>query len=61
MKCPRQTAFIKQLDELLIAYYDAFKDRFFVSESDEYIEKFAKKKKHFVNLWCPTLKEYEEV
>ena len=60
MKCPRQKAFVKHLDELLSAYYDSMKDVWSVDEQDSFINVFSKKKKSFVNLWCPTLKEYEE-
>ena len=59
-KCPRQTAFVEQLDDLLSSYFESMKDRSSVDEQDKYIEKFVDNKKRFVNLWCPTLKEYDE-
>ena len=61
MKCPRQLAFSKQLQDLLIIYAEILSDRFSVDETDKWIEKFSNEKRHFINSWCPTLKEYEEI
>lgn len=60
MKCPRQSAFVKLLDELLSIHRECNKDRFSVDETYKLMDEFSQKKKHFVNLWCPTFKEYEE-
>lgn len=60
MKCPRQSAFVECLDELLLLHKEVMKDRFSVDEHDEFCSQFTKKKKWFVNFWCPTFKEYEE-
>lgn len=60
-ECPRQLAFVKHLDELLISYHESMKDRFSVDEADKYIDIYIEKKKWFTNLWCPTSKEYQEL
>lgn len=59
MKCPMQTAFVKKLDELIEMYADAHRDHFSIDEQDSKFKKFSEHKRQFVNLWCPTCKEYE--
>lgn len=60
-ECPRQKAFIKHLDELLYLHEEATRDRFSVDESYRFMEEFSQNKQSFVNLWCPTFKQDEEL
>lgn len=60
MKCPCQTAFAKHLDELLCLYYETLKLSSHEDFGIKLIDKFLERRKRFVNLWCPTYKEYEE-
>jgi hypothetical protein len=58
-QCTRQSAFVKQLDELISAYYDYVQDRLSLDQANEYIDIFVEKKNHFVNLWCPIREKHE--
>jgi hypothetical protein len=60
MKCPRQTAFAKKLDELLSIQRDACLQHFSFDEKEKIVDELQEKRKLFINNWCPTFIEYEE-
>lgn len=59
MKCPKQQAFMDQLDLLIATAIVTFKDHFDVDTQDNYISVYQREYKNFVNLWCPTTKDYD--
>lgn len=59
MKCPRQQAFAKKLDELLYLSRDIGRDHFSYDELARKEDHLHELRAIFVNNWCPILKEYE--